>query len=90
MRHTVGAREGRRYEARLLDGPLAGARVHVNSLPGGDPLDTLPIAGEHQGAYVLAGLASWRGYLPYRWVTSKEWAGLRRWLRFGKVGRGTS
>ena len=90
MRRTVRAGYGRRYEAKLLDGPLAGARIHVESLPGGDPQDTLTIAGERRGAYVLAGLMTMRGYLPYRWVTSEEWAGLRRWLRFGKTGRATS
>ena len=89
MRPTVRADDGRRYEARLLDGPLAGASVYVDSLPGGDPLDTLPIAGERGGVYVLAGLAPLRGYLPYRWVSSEEWAGLRRWLRFGTARRAT-
>ena len=85
MQHANGRDERRRYEARLLDGPLAGAHVLVSSLPGGDPLDVLPIDGERRGAYVLAGLASIRGYIPYRWVTPEEWAGLRRWLRLGKA-----
>ena len=89
MRPTVRAESCQRYEARLLDGPLAGARVSVNSLPGGDPLDTLPIASEQGGVYLLAGLAPLRGYLPYRWVSSEEWAGLRRWLRLGRARRAT-
>ncbi len=87
MRPTARAADQQGYEARMLDGPLAGVRVHVDARTSADPLDTLPIAGERQGAYVLAGLASKGGSLPYRWVTSREWAGLRRWLRFGKAGR---
>ena len=86
MRYIEHGEERGRYEARLLDGPLAGVHVRVNGPPGGDPLDVLPIEGHAQGAYVLAGFESIRGYLPYRWVTREEWASLRRWLRRDKPG----
>ena len=90
MRRTERGDDTRRYEARFLDGPLAGAHVYVRSQPGGDPLDVLPIQGDRRGAYVLAGFATLRGYMPYRWVTPEEWSGLRRWLRFAGAGRATS
>ena len=89
MQGTEGGADRRRYEARLLDGPLAGTHVQVESRPGGDPQDMLRINGVQRGAYVLAGLSSSGGRLPYRWVTPEEWAGLRRWLRFGRAGRDT-
>jgi hypothetical protein len=87
MQRSERGDERQRYEARLLDGPWAGARVYVKSRPGGDPLDILPIDGERRGAYVLAGVVTTRGCLPYRWVTPEEWTGLGRWLRFGRAGR---
>ena len=89
MESTERGADRRSYEARLLDGPLAGAQVQVESRPGGDPQDMLRISGEQRGAYVLAGLSTSGGCLPYRWVTPEEWTGLRRWLRFGTAGRQT-
>ena len=74
----------RRYEALLLDGPRDRTRVSLSSLPSGDPVETVPVQGNRQGAYVLAGTQNLAGITPYRWVTREEWAGLRRWLRFGR------
>ena len=85
MQHRERREDARRYEARLLDGPLAGVSVAIPSLPGGEPRDVIRIDGETRGAYVLAGFESLRGYTPYRWVTPKGWASLQQWLRPGKT-----
>ena len=87
MDGSTQKKEIRRYDARLIDGPLAGTDVRIPGDPDGNPIDVLPVEGDRHGAYVLAGFASLRGVLPYRWVTKKDWAGLRRWLR---LGRGSS
>lgn len=85
MQRATNGRTRHDYEALLLDGPLAGSHVRVDQLPDGEPVEVIPIAGDRHGAYVLAGFVGWRGFLPYRWVTREEWAGLRRWLHLGRT-----
>jgi hypothetical protein len=70
--------------ARLRDGPLDGKLVRPPLSPEGEPADMLPVADDRDGAYVLAGSPGSRGIVPYRWITAREWSGLRRWLRFGR------
>lgn len=89
MQHRERREDTRPYEARLLDGPLAGVSVSIPSLPGGEPRDVLRIEGDERGAYILAGFESLRGYTPYRWVTPKGWDSLRQWLRYGKARAAT-
>ena len=76
-----------RHVARLLDGPLAGSLVRLPRSDDGEPVDELPIDGQHDGAYQLAGLPGNRGIVPYRWFTHEEKAKFRRWLRH-RVHRG--
>lgn len=83
---TQSAPSGR-YQALLVDGPRDRTRLSLLTLPDGDPVEAFAVQENPRGAYVLAGNPNLLGTTPYRWVTTEEWTGLRRWLRFGRRTR---
>ncbi len=89
MDQTVHGRSEPTYEARFIEGPRAGTRATVASLPEGGPVEVLRVQGDDLGVYLLAGYPDLGGSLPYRWITWAEAAGLRTWLRFGRAARRT-